>query len=157
MFTNLPRRPIALAIDAALVPINLTPSIFDMKNAFDPIDQLLESLYQGEIDVEDSVPVMRDWDGWCEISPAIHGWTDCWERISQRMGKPVHDLAFMRRLANRLASGILLDISDIDRAKAIVNRCRALYFACPLWIRKSAVQDEMIAIAMDELGLREAA
>lgn len=157
MPTNLARRPIALAIAGAMPAIPATSSIIDMQKAFSPIDTLLQSLYQGEIDFEGSVPVMQDWDGWCELAPAIHGWCDCWERIARQMGAQLDDIAFIRRLANRLTAGILLDVGDIDRAKAAINRCRALYLACPTWIRQSAVQDEMIAIALDELGLRRAA
>lgn len=156
MRTNQARRPIAIAIEAALPRPNTRVSLTDMIKAFAPIDQLLAALYQGEIDVEGSVPVMRDWDGWSEIAPAIHGWCDCWERIARHMAAPL-DLGFLRRLANRLNAGILLDLADVDRALLLVTRCRALYLACPLWLRKSAVQDELIAIALDDLCLREAA
>lgn len=151
------RTPIAQAIAAALPPVPCEPGIIDMYKAFAAIDRLIASLYRGEIDVEGSTPVMADWDGWCELAPAIHGWCDCWERIASHMGQPLQDLAFIRRLVNRLSAGMLIDVSDIDRAKTTINRCRALYFACPNWIRKSAVQDELIAIALDELGLRRAA
>lgn len=156
MLTNHARRPIALAIEAAMPRPNTRVSLTDMIKAFAPIDQLLAALYQGEIDVEGSVPVMRDWDGWSEIAPAIHSWCDCWERIARHMATPL-DLGFLRRLANRLSAGILLDLADVDRALGLVTRCRALYLACPLWLRKSAVQDELIAIALDDLCLREAA
>ncbi|UCV02333.1 hypothetical protein [Dechloromonas denitrificans] len=157
MPANLSRRPLALALEAALPIVPNSPGVADMHKAFAPIDQLLASLDQGEVDIEGATPVMRDWDGWCEIAPAVQGWCDCWERIARRMGETVPDLAFLRRIANRLAAGMLLDTADIDRAHAVIARCRALYFACPVWIRKSAVQDEMIAIALDDLGLRRAA
>lgn len=154
----MPKRTlIAQAIATALPIIPSEPGILDMKTAFAPIDAMIESLYRGEIDFEGSTPVMADWDGWCELAPALHGWCDCWERIASHMGQPLPDLAFIRRLVNRLSAGMLIDVSDIDRAKTTINRCRALYFACPNWIRKAAVQDEMIAIALDELGLRRAA
>lgn len=156
MPTNCTRRPIPLAIAATFPIPNTRVSLTDMIKAFRPIDQLLAALYQGEIDVEGSTPIMRDWDGWTEIVPAINGWCDCWERIARHMATPL-DLGFLRRLANRLAAGILLDLPDVDRALHLVTRCRALYFACPLWLRKSAVQDELIAIALDNLCLREAA
>jgi hypothetical protein len=100
--------------------------------------------------------VVRDWEGgWCEIAPALHGWCDCWERIAARMGAAL-DLGHLRRLANRLASGMLLNLSDVEKASAITNRCRALYLACPPAVRASAVLDERIAIALDEAGLRSA-
>lgn len=150
------KHPISDGITGAYLVQPRTASFASMVKAFASIDGLLSSLEQGEVDVESGVPVMRDWDGgWCEIAPALHGWCDCWERIAARMGTAL-DLGHLRRLANRLASGMLLNLSDVDRARSITNRCRALYLACPPALREAAVLDERIAIALDEAGLRAA-
>lgn len=157
MIQIFPPRPIAAGILSAYLAQPRTASFASMVKAFSSIDQLLASLEQGEVDVESNVPVMRDWeDGWCEIAPALHGWCDCWERIARRMGAAL-DLGHLRRLANRLNNGMLLTESDVDRARAITDRCRALYLACPPAVREAAVRDERIAIALDECGLRRAA
>lgn len=148
---------ISLAVAHAYPSPAREASFASMLKAFSSIDALIASLEQGEVDVEAGVPVMRDWDGgWCEIAPALHGWCDCWERIARRMQTDI-DLGLLRRMANRLANGMLLNLSDVDRAKAITNRCRALYLACPPAVRESAVLEERIAIAFDEIGLRMAA
>lgn len=150
------QRPIANAI-AAFPILPSEASAASMFKAFASIDGLLRSLESGEVDVEAGVPVMLDWEGgWCEIAPALHGWCDCWERIAQRMGDAL-DLGHLRRLANRLSSGMLLTLVDVARARTIVDRCRALYLACPPTLRAQAVLVEMVAVALDEAGLRKAA
>lgn len=157
MMAPFPLRPIADGIAGAYLVRPREASFAGMVKAFASIDALLASLEHGEVDVEAGVPVMRDWDGgWCEIAPALHGWCDCWERIARRMGAAL-DLGHVRRLANRLDSGILLSLSDVERARAITDRCRALYLNCPPALRDSAVLEERIAIALDEVGARRAA
>ncbi|HJW25151.1 MAG TPA: hypothetical protein VJ576_09655 [Rhodocyclaceae bacterium] len=150
-------RPIPDAIQAIYPSVPSQASVMDMFSAFEAIDGLMAELATGEITMEGPAPVMRDWEGdWCEVSPALHGWCDCWERIARAMGQPL-DLAFLRRLASRLENGVLLCITDLDRASALIDRCRALYLACPTRTRQAAVLDERIAIALDEHGLRRAA
>lgn len=153
---NIARRPIAAGIATAYPIKDNRATVTAMHATFSTIDGLLASIVQGEIDVEAGVPVMRDWDdGWCEIAPALHGWCDCWECIARRMGTEL-DLGHLRRLANRLAHGMLLEVSDVARARAITDRCRALYLACPIDVRQAAVRDECIAIEFDALGLAAA-
>ena len=150
-------RPIPAAIQALYPAIPREAGVADMFRAFEAIDGLMAELATGELTVEGCLPVMRDWDGgWCSVAPAIQGWCDCFERIAAALGLPL-DLSFLRRLSARLTNGVLLCTTDLDRAGAVIDRCRALYLACPTRTRQSAVLAEQIAIALDEHGLRRAA
>lgn len=157
MPTNLSSRPIAAGIDAAFRQPPNTSSVTDMLKAFAPIDELIADLYAGEVAYAGPTPVMHDHDGTlAEIVPCIIGWTNCLERIARAIAIPL-DLGLMRRIAKRLEAGILLDVADLDRTAAQINRCRAIFLACPVAIRQSCVLDEQIEIAIDEYGLRRAA
>lgn len=151
------KRPVAAGIAAAYPRESNVAAVASMIKSFEMVDGLLAALEAGEIDVEQGVPVMRDWEGeWVQIAPALRSWCDCWERIARRMRAEL-DLGHLRRLANRLDNGMLLEVSDVARARALTDRCRALYLACPVDIRIAAVLDERIAIELDDLGLRKAA
>lgn len=157
MRTNLPRRPIEAAFDRAFPRTPTTSSVIDMFKAFWPLDRLLADLYAGEIGYAGITPVMLDHDGtWGEIVPSLTGWASCLERIARRLDTPL-DLSFLLRLAKRLENGIFMDISDVDRAKSLIDRCRAIYLACPVHIRKAATVEEFIDIEIEQLGLRRAA
>lgn len=157
MRISLPRRPIAAGIETSFPVLPKTSSAADMIKAFEPIDKLIADLYAGEVSYVGPTPVMYDHLGdYSEIVPCIIGWTNCLERIARRIDIPL-DLGMMRRVAKRLEAGILLDVSDLDRVAALIERCRAIYLACPVHIRLSSILDEQIDIAMDEYGLRRAA
>lgn len=150
-------KPLETAFDKAFPRLPATSSVIDMLKAFEPIDSLIADLYAGEISHVGPTPVMVDHDGeLSEIVPCLIGWTNCLERIARRLDIPL-DLGLMRRVAKRLEAGILLDVADLDRMAALVNRCRAIFLASPVHIRKACVVDEQIDIAMEEYGLRRAA
>lgn len=150
-------RPIEAGLDIAFPRIPSNSSVIDMLKAFWPLDRLLADLYAGEVSYAGLTPVMIDADGsYGEIVPSLNGWTSCMERIARRLDLPL-ELGLLRRIGKRIENGILLDVSDIDRAKALIDRCRAVYLACPVHVRKAATVDEFIDIEIEELGLREAA
>lgn len=150
-------KPLEAAFDTAFLRLPTTSSVFDMAKAFAPIDSLIADLYAGEISYLGVDPVMLDHEGgFAEIVPSLNGWTSCMERIARDLDIPL-DLGLLRRIGKRLEAGMLLDVADIDRAKALVDRCRAVYLACPVFIRKAATVVELIDIEIGDLGLRRAA
>lgn len=149
--------PIEAAFDIAFPRLPTTSSVIDMFKAFWPLDRLLADLDAGEIGYVGPTPVMLDNDGNLgEVVPSLNGWTSCIERIARRLDIPV-DISLLRRIGKRLEAGILLDASDLTRARALVDRCRAIYLASPVSVRKAATVEELIDIAVEEYGLREAA
>lgn len=157
MLNTFTAKPLEAAFDIAFPRRPVSSSVIDMVKAFAPIDSMLADLYTGEVAYLGATPMMADHDGdLSEIVPCIIGWTSCLERIARRLDIPL-DLGLMRRVAKRLEAGILLDVADLDRMAALVNRCRAIYLASPVHIRKACVVDEQIDIAMEEYGLRRAA
>lgn len=153
-------RPITASIFTAFPVRPRESSVIDMIKAFGPMDQLIADLYAGEVAYIDrcgSIPVMLDYDGtYGEIVPSLNGWTSCMERIARRLRIPL-DLSLIRRLAARLEAGMLLDLDDVDRMVILVERCRAVYFASPVFVRQAATVDELIDIEIEGLGLRRAA
>jgi hypothetical protein len=150
-------RPLAIAFDRAFPVFPKYASVIDMFKAFWPIDKLMTELRIGDIAFLGTSPIMFDHDGsYSEITPCVEGWTSCLERMARRINIEL-DLSLMRRIAKRLEFGMLLDVADIDRAIQLNHRSRAIYLACPSYLRKSAYVDEMIDISVDELGLRRAA
>lgn len=151
------KRPIFEGILKAYPPIPLESSINDMLKAFWPLDRLLDDLRSGEVAFAGMTPVMIDHDGsYGEIVPSLTGWSSCMERIAKRLSIPL-DLSLLVRIAKRLEAGVLLDQADIDRTAYLVDRCRAIFMACPVRIRKACTVDELIEIAVEDYGLRRAA
>lgn len=150
-------KPLEAAFDIAFPRYPATSSVVDMFKAFWPLDQLLRDLYAGEVGYAGTTPVMLDADGsYGEIVPSLTGWASCMERIARRLDTPL-DLGLLCRIGKRLEAGMLMDVGDIDRAAALIDRCRAIYLACPVSVRKAATVDEFIDIEIEMLGLRRAA
>lgn len=154
----MPAKTIIAQAIAATWPIRPVHSTLPyMLRAFWPLDRLIADLRSGEICYAGLAPVMLDYDGsYGEIIPSLEGWCATFERIARRLDLPI-DLGYMRRLGKRLENGMLIDTADIDRFAALVDRCRQLFLACPIWIRHQCYLDECIAMEIEDLGLREAA
>lgn len=153
----LSKKPIALAIAATWPTVPVQTTVTYMLRAFWPLDRLIADLRSGEISYAGLAPVMLDHDGsYGEIYPSLDGWCATFERIARRLNQTI-DLGYMRRLGKRLENGMLIDTADIDRFTSLVDRCRQLFMACPVWIRHQCYLDECIAMEIEDLGLREAA
>lgn len=153
---HLPLITLAAAFDTAFPRRPNSSSVCDMRKAFWPLDRLIADLYAGDIAFAGADPVMIDHDGeYGMIVPSLEGWCSTMERIAHRLQLPL-DIGHLRRLAKRLDTGMLLDVSDIDRAAQLVDRCRAIFLACPVYVRQQATNDELIEIYMSEI-VREAA
>ncbi len=152
-------RPLTAGIRLAYPITPTTPGLADMKKCFYPLDRLIADLKRGEVSYARGVPVMRDSEhseSYGEIEPSLAGWCSTFDRMAEALGIPL-DLGHMRRLAKRLAHGMLIDQADIARFIKQVDRCRSIYLACPNTIRQRAYTAECIGMALDDLGLREAA
>lgn len=145
----------SLAVAFPATPVETTVPY--MLRAFWPLDCLVADLRAGEVSYAGLTPVMLDHDGsYGEIIPSLEGWCSTFERIAARLGSTI-DLGHMRRIGKRLETGMLIDTADIDRFSSQVERCRQIFLACPIWIRNQCYLDECIAMAVEDLGLREAA
>lgn len=157
MTAPFPIRPIPDGLAAAFLVHPRWATFPQMVSVFGIVDAVLRSLESGEIECEMGRPVFRDDDGtWTEVVPALLGWCDAFDRISRAAGIPI-DMEPVRRLARRLEYGILLEVAELQTAKALTDRCRAIFLACFPWKRRAAVVDVQLAIAFEAMGLREAA
>ena len=97
--------------------------------------------------------VFEDWQG--ELSRtdmALAGWCDCWERFNTGLDLTPHD-----RLRKKLEAGVPLTIAEIDEALALLNKQQKALSSLPRDFIQSQTNTELIAIAMEELGIKEAA
>lgn len=157
MLKGFPSRPLDAAFDAVFPRYPISASVIDMIKAFAPVDRLLHDLYADQISYAGLTPVMRDYDNeYAEIVPSLAGWTSTIERMARRLDIPL-DLSLLRRLGNRLDVGMLINVAELDTAVALISRSRAVFLAAPTHVRKAAVIDEYIEIAVEEYGLRDAA
>ena len=158
MRSGLVVRPIAGAIRSGFSPVApAEASVIDMFRAFWPLDTFLRDLRSGEVSFAKGVAVMLDFDGsYGEVIPSLAGWCSTFERIGAGLGQAV-DLGFMVRLARRVHAGMLIDTADIERFSALTDVCRRLFLACPTRLRHRCYLDECITMAVEDLGLREAA
>lgn len=157
MTAPFPLRPIPDGLAAAFLVHPRWATFHQMVSVFGNIDAVLRSLETGEIEIIKGRPSYPDYDGtWVEVAPALLAWCDAFDSISKAAEIPI-DMTPLRRLANRLEYGILLGVGELETAKAITDRCRAIFLACFPWKRRAAVVDVQIAIELEALGLREAA
>lgn len=156
MLKDFTAKPLEAAFDAAFPRKPKESSVRDMWKAFWPLDRLIADLYTGDIAYAGAAPVMIDHDGeYGMVVPSLEGWCSVMERIARRLQLPL-DLGHLRRLAKRLDNGVLLDVADIDRAAQLVDRCRAVFLACPVHVRQQVTNDEFIEIYMSEIVRRAA-
>jgi len=144
--------PIAAHMRARYPGIPEEPSILDMRAAFEPVDALLAHIEAGELTYEQNTPVLIIGDTACEICPAMAGWVETFERIAIRLGTPI-DLSPLIRIGKKLSLGIMLEESDLARAKLLVDRCRAIYLACPTHHRVGATNETLISVELERMGL----
>lgn len=137
--------------------VSLYPTIEDAALVFKPVRVLFDQLRQGEVDSAKGCPIFKDWLGqWCEIVPALEGWADCWQRVSDGEGLGFN-MAATRRVARYLAKDVPLTEEMVDEAWAEVLACQRATLRIERRKLGRYMKDEQIAIEFDRLGVRNAA
>ncbi len=133
------------------------PTLADMYQLFDPIYKTLDDLASGEVVSVRGIPVML-FDGvWAEIHEAMMGWAACWQRICDDQSVQ-YDPAPINRMAKKLENGVLLELEDIERARAVIDLTKAVFLRTPAHILKKHSITEQIAIEFEKRDLiKEAA
>ena len=133
------------------------PSLLEMHALFTPIFNTLRDLESGEVEHEKGIPIMLFDGEWAAIHSAMIGWACCWERICAAQGV-TYDAAPLRKLAKKLENGVMLEVEDIERAKANIEITRQVFRVTPASILKQHSITEQIAIEFEKRNLiKEAA
>lgn len=129
------------------------PNWADMFHVFNPIQTALDQLASGEYFEADGAPVLKDSFGvWCEISPCILGWNDCFARLCRNTNRPFNPEP-LNKLATALAEGEELTFELIDEARKIVAYTQTVYRTTPAHVIREHSRAEEIAINFQNMGL----
>ena len=133
------------------------PTILEMHALFTPIFKTLSDLESGEVGHEKGIPIMLFDGEWAAIHSAMIGWACCWERICNAQGI-WYDSTPLRKLAKKLENGVMLEIADIEQAKANIEFTRQVFRRTPANILREHSVTEQIAIEFEKRNLiKEAA
>ena len=137
--------------------INRTPSLLEMHALFSPIFKTMDDLASGEVEHDKGIPIMLFDGEWAAIHSAMIGWACCWDRICNDRGI-AYDSAPLRKLARKLENGVMLEVSDIEQAKANIEFTRQVFRKTPASVLKQHSVTEQIAIEFEKRNLiKEAA
>lgn len=134
------------------------PGMTDMFRLFDPIYSVLEQMEFGEIETINGAPVFLDYEGhWSEVSQAMIGWADCWQRICDDQ-KIAFDPTPLRKMAKKLDYGVPLELDDIGAARSVIDLTKRVFMLTPADVLRSHAVTEQIAIEFEKRQmLKEAA
>lgn len=119
-----------------------------------PIRSALVEMRSGYVDAVQGYAVTRlhTGDDYARIDYAINGFMALIDRLIADT-----DTSCMKRISNKLANGVLIDLGEIDACLALLKlvECRLLDFTREQL--KEAAMLEQIAIEFELMGLKEAA
>ena len=136
---------------------NRCPSLLEMYALFNPIYKTLDDLASGEVAHEKGIPIMLFDGEWAAIHSAMIGWACCWDRICKDQGIE-YSSEPLRKLARKLENGVMLEVSDIEQARANIEFTRQVFRRTPASVLKQHSVTEQIAIEFEKRNLiKEAA
>lgn len=131
---------------------NRCPTLLEMYQLFTPIFNTLDDLASGEVAHEKGIPIMLFDGEWCAIHSAMIGWACCWDRICEDQGIK-YDSGPLRKMAKKLENGVMLEVSDIEQARANIELTRSVFRKTPAHVLKRHSVTEQIAIEFEKRNL----
>ena len=126
------------------------PHLAEIAGAFALIDAAMRQIASGEVFADEKGTLIFQADGeWCETAPALLGWVDLWQRLSDQHAMGLN-MAPLAQLANRLSYDVPLTPEGVEAAKQCVDACRKAYRNMDIHAVKSVVRTQEIAVAMRE-------
>lgn len=136
---------------APKVYVRTKPTLADIQSVFNHIDVMFTRIRTGYVDAVNGIPIMSDGQGdWLEIAPALHGWCELWDLIATRYGL-ILQTGPLTIMANRLEYGTPLTMELIDRAQAVIDRCRKIYAQLDVYEVRSMVNTQCIKYEFEHL------
>jgi hypothetical protein len=118
---------------------------------FKPIFTVFDEFETGFTDCVNGLPVMQAWNGqWCEIAPALHGWADCWQRISDAESLAIN-LEPLRRISRKLHAVSPLTPAEVKAGKDAVLATYRAFLSLPVNKIKRHANSEEIAYHLDKM------
>jgi hypothetical protein len=145
-------RPQALKRTSKAPQVN-KPTFVEMMLAFRPIEDVLRTLTQGEVEcMPNGTPIHTDLaeNEAYQITPAMRGWVAAMERIHAHHGQNL-DFGPLVRLCNKLDACMPITKANVDECKRIVATSKAAYRDMDIYTVKSLVKTEMIAFEFERL------
>lgn len=110
-------------------------------------------LRSGEATTYRGYVVFEDWRGQLSrTDEALLGWIECWKRLDTGLDLGPHD-----RLRKKLSADTPLTIAEIDAALALLRKQEKLLATLPRDFINDKTNTELIAIELEQLGIKEAA
>ena len=137
--------------------VDRLPSLLEMHALFSPIFKTIDDLASGEVEHEKGIPIMLFDGEWAAIHAAMIGWACCWDRICNDQGIEYNSQP-LRKLSRKLENGVMLEVSDIEQARANIEFTRQVFRKTPASVLKQHSVTEQIAIEFEKRNLiKEAA
>lgn len=125
------------------------PHLAEVAGAFAMIDAAMRQIASSEVFADEKGTPIFQVDGeWYETAPALLGWVDLWQRLSDKNALGI-DIAPLFQLANRLSYGVSLTPEGVEAAQKCVDDCRRAYRGMDVHAVKSEVRTRQIAMAME--------
>lgn len=119
-----------------------------------PIMNALVELRSGEIDAYRGYAITRihkhDTD-FARVDHCINGFVAMIERVM-----PEFDVSPMTKLSNKLESGILLTVDEIETCIDLINQCEDKLITIKRCVLKDAALTEQVNIELERLGMKAA-
>ncbi|QZA80266.1 hypothetical protein [Deefgea piscis] len=129
------------------------PTIFEVNQAFDLIDQMVDQLIAGELEYASDngvdVPVFRTKSGAEPMIPPLEGWIAVWQRFADGFGFELDQTA-LTTLINKLSSNEILRLSEVASVQLCVMQQRAIYRQLDVYRIRSYAVTEQIAIQLEQ-------
>lgn len=130
------------------------PTIFEVRAAFNPLDNLIAALESGEItagtiDGKEELYFTADNGDQFPVSGVLTGWIRCWDRLI-RMYHLKIDQAPLRVIDEKLNSDIKLTPEEVAAAKECINLQRNAYRMMDVYQIREAANAEQIALYLEE-------
>jgi hypothetical protein len=118
---------------------------------FNPIYRVFDAMAEGWLPDAAGSPVMLDWSGeWVEIAPALTGWADCWDRVSNETGSIINTPA-LRKIAKKLHAVTPLTEQEVAAGRSAINECFSAFQTVPKAVITRCAETEEIAIKLSEV------
>lgn len=129
-------------------PGTTRPHLAEVAGAFALIDAAMRQIASGEVFADQKgTPIFQAEGEWHETAPALLGWVDLWQRLSDKNALGL-DLAPLFQLANRLSYGVPLTPEGVEAAQKCVDACRKAYRSMDVFAVKEEVRTQEIRVAI---------
>ena len=120
---------------------------------FTPMYALSSEILDNAVSAIKGQPVLYAWGHWMDAGDTLISFGDTFRRIAPDS----RHLDVFATVGKKLKHGTPITKAEADALIVGLRKCEAIYRCTPVSVLRAAINTEMIAIELDELGLRAAA